>query len=326
SVISRWQTGAGGRVVLRVAALALLAVLLLVGCEEEVTNAPPVEEPFTLFGVVSPTSDTQAVAVYPIETGVLEPLGPTLDAEVTSRELESGDVRVWRDSVVADGQGSYSHIFWSDFRAEYGASYRIEAVGVDGQASSATVRVPEQVTVDLTDEVTDDGRGRMRLSFRPGPFRFVRLDLTYAVLVASVEAGECPTASPFFSYTYSYVGEETPADGGWDLEVDLGEHRTMMREFARRDAGNPLLLADQTADLGLVALELDVTIGDEAWDLPHGFLDRRILSHPGTLTNVVNGLGFVGGGYRYQTRLFPSTDAIEEAGYYDYMAGRAGCE
>ncbi len=302
--------------------MLVIAASQLLGCLVDPTAAPPVEVPFTLFGVVNPTADTQAVIVYPVEPGLLEPLGPEpLDAAVHSTDLSTGEERLWRDSVVSDGPGNYSHIFWSDFRAEFGRAYRLEAVRSDGARSTVVVDVPELVRV----EDHDDGSRSMVVSFRGGGFRLVKVELTYRLgLAASGDAG-CENVEPFFGYTFSYAGAEARREDGWDLPVDLAEYVRFMEALVMQDVGNDLLFADRDTRLALIALELRHTIGDETWDPPRGFLDRRILSHPGTLTNVENGLGFVGGGYRDSTRLFPSTDAVEEAGFYDYLAGGEAC-
>lgn len=302
--------------------LVLIGSVHLLGCSEDLTSAPPVELPFTLFGVVNPTADTQAVIVYPVESGALRPIGPEpLDAVVRSTDMQTGEVRAWRDSVVSDGESGFSHIFWADFRAEFGREYEIEAVRSDGSESTSTVSVPRQVSI----EETDDGTSRMHVAFRGGPFRLVQLELTYSVGIAGGRAQGCPTVPRPFHYTFSYAGEEIRQEDGWDLVVDLEEYVQLIINFMLIDTRNFELFADPRTRPALVALTLDVTIGDEAWELPRGFLDRRILSHPRTLTNVQNGLGFIGGGYKIEKRLFPSRDAVEDADFYDYLEGRAGC-
>ncbi len=300
----------------------LIGSVQFLGCSEDITSAPPVDVPFTMFGVVNPTADTQAVIVYPVESGTLRPIGPgPFGAEVRSTDLETGDVRVWRDSVVSDGESGFSHIFWSDFQAEFGRTYEIAATRSDGSESISPVHVPQQVTI----EESDEGSRRMRIAFQGGRFRLVRLELTYGVGIASRRGGECPGVRRPFRYTFPYAGTEERSADGWDLTVDLQQYYETMEEFVREDTGNHFLFITQGERLALANLTLDVTVGDETWELPSGFLDRRILSHPGTLTNVENGLGFVGGGYLRQTRLYPSAEAIDDTRFYDYLEGRPGC-
>ena len=293
----------------------LLGSLILLGCSEELPIAPPVEMPYSLFGVVNPQADTQAVIVYPVKSGTLEPMGPDpLDAVVRSTDMETGEVRIWRDSVVSDGESGFSHIFWSEFRPAYGRAYRIDAVRSDGAQAGVSVYVPPMIYV----EESDDGTRRMRVTFRGAPFRLVQLEITY-----SVRAFHrcCPQAAATFRYGLPYAGREVQIDDGFELIVDLGEYVPILEEFIREDTGCYFLFRDSLR-LRLVDLPLDTTVGDEAWDVPHGFLDRRILSHPGTLTNVEHGLGFIGAGYRYDTRLVPSAAAVNDAGFFDDFAGR----
>lgn len=288
----------------------LMGSFMLLGCSEELPIAPPVALPYTLFGVVNPQADTQAVIVYPVESGTLEPMGPEpLDAVVRSTDVETGEVRIWRDSVVSDGESGFSHIFWSAFRPVYGRAYRIDAVRSDGAEAAASVFVPRMIEV----EESDDGTRRMRVTFRGAPFRLVQLEITYSV---RAQHHGCPQAARTFRYTLPYAGREVRVDDGWELIVDLGEYIPIMEEFVREDTSCYFLFLDGLR-LGLLDLALDLTVGDEAWEVPHGFLDRRILSHPGTLTNVEHGLGFIGAGYRYDMRLVPSAEAVADAGFFD---------
>lgn len=298
-------------------------IVLLLGCSDDLPSAPPVEVPFTMFGVVNPTADTQAVIVYPVESGTLEPTRvEPLDAVVRSTELPSGETRVWRDSVFWDATSGYAHIFWSDFRAEYGQAYRVEVARSDGSKSVATVRVPQQIAVAEQSDTT----GIVDLTFRGGTFRLVQLDLTYTVSVAFSNTVECPAVARHFKYTFSHAGEELRQEGGWDLSVDLGQYKDLMEELIRQDTGCFFLMTDRhSTEIALNDLDLRVTFGDEAWDLPPEFLDRLVLSHPGTLTNVENGLGFVGAGYRDRIALTPTREAVDEAGFYDCFENQSGC-
>jgi len=71
--------------------------------------------------------------------------------------------------------------------------------------------------------------------------------------------------------------------------------------------------------LVLRALDLRVLIGDQMWDPPGGTFDPNILSQPKTMTNVENGFGFIGAGYRVVAPLFPSREAVEYACFADAL-------
>ena len=109
-----------------------LFVLFLSGCETDVTAVLGTDRVFTVYGVLTPQADTQKVLVFPIE-GTLRPAqAEPLDARVTSTDLQSGAMQVWRDSLKREANGQYTHIFWSPFRAEYGHTYRLEVCPYSG--------------------------------------------------------------------------------------------------------------------------------------------------------------------------------------------------
>jgi hypothetical protein len=65
--------------------------------------------------------------------------------------------------------------------------------------------------------------------------------------------------------------------------------------------------------LDLRQMVLNVLIGDAAWDPPGGVFDPDILSFPSAMSNVENGFGFVGSGYRLSQSLFPPRATVEYA-------------
>jgi hypothetical protein len=117
----------------------ILGLLYLLGCSEDVVRPERTDLPFSLYGILNPTEDRQAIVVFPVQHS-LSPLGQEpLDAVVRSTDLETGEVRVWSDSLISDGESGYGHVFWSDFRPAFARAYRIEAIRSDGATSYATV-------------------------------------------------------------------------------------------------------------------------------------------------------------------------------------------
>jgi hypothetical protein len=303
----------------------LIAALIILGCSDEVSIAPPIDIPFTIYGIISPKADTQAVIVYPVQQGTLRPIGPeALDATVTSTELESGRTIAWQDSIVSEGSAGYSHVFWSGFRAEKGRSYRIDVTRSDGAASFADVRIPD--VIEIKEE--DDGTPWLKVTFRGEQFGVPRLELTYGVEVEDILKATCQLPHARFHYTFSDAAEVTRSDGGWDLAVDLRRVYRELLHIIREDSDGTWA---ESLRIALYSLRVDVLVADEAWILPNAMLEVRfprlvggmdwtLLAHPEMLTNVENGLGFVGAGYREDRLLFPSREALERTSFIDCLS------
>ena len=91
-------------------------------------------------------------------------------------------------------------------------------------------------------------------------------------------------------------------------------NRYRMQGWYSADTGSRLGAACHV--LALRELNLHVIVGDTAWSPPDGDFDFDILAQPGTLQNVQNGFGFIGGGYRVKQPLYPSRKAVEEACFF----------
>lgn len=51
------------------------------------------------------------------------------------------------------------------------------------------------------------------------------------------------------------------------------------------------------------------------WLPPEGDFDPEVLVQPGTLSNVTNGFGFIGAGYRMQRNWLPADSVVSAAGF-----------
>lgn len=296
-----------------VAVLAFGSVAL-VGCSEEVSTASPVDHPFTLYGILNPRANTQTIAVFPIEPERLSPRGAEpLDAVVRSTDLTTGAVRIWRDSVVTNEAGRHEHMFWSDFRAEFGRSYLIEAVRPsDGATTSAVAHVPSEVVVLEEDR----DHGVFDVHIRGPGHRLVRVDVRYDVRAVGYRDGRsagCIVTCLTSTYTIRHTGKETRSPDGWVLEVRLGHHVEWLRAWYALENGVTWSNYPNLSRLELTNVSLDVTIGEEAWDPPRGVFDPNVLSQHVTMTNVEKGFGFVGGGYRLTVPVYPAQETLEAA-------------
>lgn len=302
--------------------LFLLTVPTLSGCREDVVSGDRIDRPFSLYGILNPRVDRQTIVVFPVETERLElRRSEPLDAVVRSTDLETGEVRVWRDSVVTGEHGDYDHVFWSDFRPEFGRSYLIEAIrNSDGAMSSAVANVPPFVDVGLQDRGARD----LWVHLPGGDGRFIRMNLRYDVRRVDVQSDGSVLLRDRSAYTISYVENEiSRSDGRW-FRVNLVDDVEQMRAWYALEHGDLWFQYPTLARLGLVRMALQATIGEAAWDPSGGIFDPDVVNHPGAMSNVENGFGFVGGGYRLTISLYPARETLEGANLYDLLERPGG--
>lgn len=288
--------------VLRHCGLPVLALLVLVlaGCEEKVAAVDPTGAPFEVYGVFNPTADTQWVRVFPIEGLLRASPGEALDARVVSTAFGSGAEVVWRDSLVAYPDGSYGYLYWAPFRMEGGRIYELRVERSDGATSRATVAVPALPNVvELSYQVP-----AALLAVFPGEDVLVRrFEVGY-----TVRYGWCPYEVETFTFGNSELLEQQPLRSSMRLEFG-GAHTEVRSEIIKQGHFNPaygLLLEE-------AAMHLAVT--NPAWTSPDGTFDPELLIQPGTMTNVENGFGFVGGGYVLDRRMSLSDEMLQSVGY-----------
>jgi len=294
-------------------ALIVLLVLLpvsagLLGCEENLAPREPFGRPFSLYGVLSPDLPIQSIRLYPLEDFISlgSPKPPEVD--VASTDLHTGERRTWRDTVLVDPNGQHEYIFWSPFRAEFGHTYRVEAVRrSDGATSHAEVRIPPPVRVRLVD---DRDASALQVLIEGENIRALKPEAEYAVRAAGALENDTSTV-PIFHYVVSYEGRERAVEQGWQVNFNMVVDFGKLVPLYSADIGGPL--GKFCEGLALYGLELHVLVGDAVWDPPGGVFDFDILVHPQTLSNVENGFGFIGGGYRVAESVFPSREAVEYA-------------
>ncbi|MDX1531494.1 MAG: hypothetical protein R3362_08205, partial [Rhodothermales bacterium] len=110
----------------------------------------------------------------------------------------------------------------------------------------------------------------------------------------------------FFDYGPQAVKE---ADG-WHIDIalsaDFRKIRDAVRGFGRYDL---------TYGIRLDSMEIRMIAANAEWDPPDGVFNPEQLVQPGTLSNVVQGFGFVGAGYRLEARWLPAPDVLRIAGF-----------
>lgn len=280
-----------------------LGVIGLLGCEEDVNAVLGAEQPYTLYGLLTPAADTQWVRVYEV-ANQLTPIAPVpLSAHFTSVDLNTGEERVWQDSLLQEQNGSYAHVFWSPFRAAYGHRYRLSVTDAKGAASVSEVDVPPFTRIEI-----DDSRQFppvvLNLNIVGGAPRLYKVEVRYGIDYRSNGGPKLDAV------TFSH-GNRLRQDGDtWILPLNMSNDVSAIRTELRNLGG-----FDLNVGILLTGVTVRYLVASEDWDPPNGTFDPEVLVEPGTLSNVENGFGFVAAGYRDHCTWLPPEDVRRAAGF-----------
>ena len=291
-------------------------ILSSVACEEDVTAVLDTGQPYTLFGLITTQLDTQWVRVFPIENRLTSEVQELLDAQVTSTDLQIGESVVWRDSLVLEADGKTSHAFYAPFRAEYGHIYRVEATRSDNIMSYVEVQVPVEADV-VVEEPVHAGFILQPVTIVPDVPQLFDVEIKYNVQYKRIFPPDPmnPIAGPDTVlwpevYYFSYEGKQTRVNEGWRVTFNLTDDYQSILDLIPREHDLP-----EPPVLYLRNMEVHLIVADEAWDPPGGSLDPEVLIQPGVMSNVKNGFGFIGAGYRIKQDWIPTVEARRAAGF-----------
>ncbi len=290
--VDRWTTRRPVPASLR-PGLFVLLMMLLAGCQEDVTAVLGTDRPFSMFGVLTPQADTQWVRVFSIDDR-LAPIPPTpLDARFTSTDLTSNESLAWQDSLVREQDGMVTHVYWAPFQATFGHTYRLQAERSDGATSHVVVDVPPRTELALPAQM-EQVPPLFPVRVVGAAPHLIRIEVTYRFKFVSSSGIEQQDA------TLSYDGRQRRVVDGWLIEINVAQDVRLLESLLRERVA-----FDPQVGLKIVRLTIRLIVANEAWQPPGGRFDPEILVQPGTLTNVENGFGFVGAGYRLEDRWVP---------------------
>ena len=291
-----------------VAAVILILSLAQLGCEDEVNPFIGTDLPFTLWGQINPTADTQAVRVFAIDP-VLDLIPPTsLDASVTIIELETGQRYPLSDSLISLPGDDYRHVFWSVFDVQYGNTYRLEVERSDGGFSrSEEIKVPSPI--EITQVPPNDAAVRdiqIPVLISGNPPSIPRIDVTH--LTQSINQDGAVIARNDVVISYTGKGEETPE--GILLNIQLSDDFSTIREdYAGKELPNGLICSN--------GIRVDIHVGNESWRSPVEVFDPNVLVEPGTFSNIENGFGYFGAGFIQSAQWQILLTLLVRAGFND---------
>ncbi|MDX1546344.1 MAG: hypothetical protein R3247_05120 [Rhodothermales bacterium] len=268
----------------------LLLLLLLAACDPAVNPIVGEERPFTVWGFLDATADTQRVRVFAVEDRLGDRRGGSIDAVVTSTDLTTGAARTWTDEEVTFADGTVGHVFWAPFRAQHGHRYRLTVTRSDGAKTTATVSVPHPVTVEMATSTTQP---ELPVVIRGTPPQLVGVAVEYEILTVPPSFPWPPGTPAPPAHTvrvvapYADVAERI--EGGWAVRLDLQRDIPLIRDAVAARCLNPDLIALRRARFRFLA-------ADSSWAPPGGDFDPEVLIQPGVFSNVENGFGFFGAG------------------------------
>lgn len=290
--------------------LLLLFVLpVLAGCEESVDPIIGTEKAFSLYGVLTPRRDTQSVRVYTFRSRLRPLKSEPLGASFTSIDLQTGKRRTWQDSLIQEPDSQWAHVYWAPFKVEYGHTYQLKVSDPARGTATATVEVPPEAELIQQPPITAPISSKVVLPVlvKGESFQVRDVQVAYYIQYSRPSRG-VPLSEITMTITLPYEAQKVAE--GWRIEILLHE---AYRELERR----VYKLRANYSNYGIYlhGATIKMKIMNEEWYPPSGEFDREVLVHPGTMSNVENGFGFVGGGYPLSKVLQIDKDLLDKAGF-----------
>jgi len=282
-------------------ALFLLIVIIVSGCDDTVN--PFVEEDrfFTVFGYLDTATDEQFVRVIPLRQDFAGIDDTTIDATVTTREVESGNTTAWRDSVITYSDGSVGHVFHADFTPIPGRTYELTVARSDGVQSSASTTIPLITNVELEDPTISVSSVFQKIRWSSVEREPFRVEVWYRFLSFAPGQPFLNAVIPYGNAEEKY-GQFVQGDK-WEVLIRL----TNDKEDVTKELG----ISDDAAPF-LMSVGMRLTMTNDSWRPPDGVFDREVLVQPGTFSNVNQGFGFFGSvnQYTYEWTLDPDITSL----------------
>ncbi len=285
-------------------------LMLFTACDDDVNPFIGTELPYTVWGMVNPDADTQAVRVFLIDD-ILKLVTPNpLDASVSIVNVGTNDRFVLQDSVIQLSNTDYRHIFWAEIDVNYHDQFRVEVERSDGELTkSANVEVPGPISLHVVAANTNSISELIQsIRIDGNPPSTPRIDVTYNAFAVTRERIRLDNNS----VTLAYGGQIRRTNDSLWLDLDLlKDFRQIREDFDEKELQGFICLDD---------VVVDIHVGNEEWRSPIGVFDANFLVEPGTFSNIENGFGFFGAGYVKSIDFTPPDLLLVRAGYFDCAA------
>ncbi|MDZ4700730.1 MAG: hypothetical protein SH809_13555 [Rhodothermales bacterium] len=283
---------------------AVIAAGMVAGCDSDINPVIGTDQPFTLYGVVSPQLDTQRVLVFPVEGQLRQLTDAPLDAVFSWTNTETGASSTWQDSLIRQPDGSFVHMYWWPGAADFGRRYDVRVANGAGVETQVTVRVPgESEIVIQSPSLASSTIVPVRvLGDVPN---LLKLELEYGFDYTQASLGE-----KLESLVIPYNEQASRVADGWLIQVNLARDYRTVLDYIRSQRAIELAPGIQ-----LRGIQIRFLAANEEWSPPAGGFDPEILVQPGTMDNVENGFGFVGAGYRVTHNWLPEESLANAAGF-----------
>jgi len=273
----------------------LCGIILLTGCNE---TFQPLEEnstsPFSIFGFLDASVDTQWVRVSPLREQ-LDSFTEKPEMEITLENLSNGKSTAMADTLIRffSPSGINAPNAWTTMKLDFGQTYRLEAKRPDGATSSAVVTTPENFPTPRL-EVT--GFSFDRLVIRGAePLVDVQSRWFYCI----VNGGQRFDRLVIIPYIERV---EKRGPGEFVLNINTVQERRRVNEQFKPPAN---------AEVELLGRQIFVAVAGPEWDNSiRSFNDLRY-ALPDEASNVENGVGYVIG---IVSKSIPYKNCFDEAG------------
>lgn len=271
----------------------MVATILVAGCDStEVDPFLDSDRYFSVYGSIDMQLREQYLRVVPVDT-IFGARPDDIDAIVTTTDLITGEIEVWRDSLFTFDDGRIGHVFISNFRIRAGHTYRLEVERSDGALSWAETTVPLEPKAIVGESIVTSPpesplpTGFQRIFWEGLTTEPYRVDVYYRY--------RSIPGNPFIDVAVPYPTESASEDTsqGWEVMVNYSTDRDTLNE------------AIGGLGLRLAGLAMRVVVLADDWVPPGGVWDPEVLSQPGVFSNVNNGFGFFGSAGRYSVEWIP---------------------
>lgn len=278
-------------------------VVLLGGCTETVSPRINSGSPFTVYGYLDPSTDTQTIRVIPIADTIDEVKSLEIDATVRTINLQTNETVVWQQKRTVFSDSTEGIVFTANFTPLYTHSYRLEVSNADGEMTTAETVVPEFTEIEF---LSGENPFAPVFLIHSQNANLVQVSMSY--LAVAMQPSISILGNVFLPVNVSYRGKEVAGADGLELQVDLRNDRNHVLSAMSN-------VCVTTPFITIRSAEMRFFVGDDQWVPPGGVFDADTFIQPGTFSNITNGYGYFGSGYGANFSIRLTASAIQQLGY-----------